>query len=134
MRQEFLCVFVILAFAGCGEAPQDAAVSPRTSNGTSVSHRQGSDTDRAGFEFSHPTFEAPVMLMADGKPMQAGHSYPSPGLFDVDDDGDDEMVLGEIMGSVSYCENTNAGSGDPVWGPVKELMTADNKPLKLNNW
>ena len=74
------------------------------------------------------------MLMAGDEPMKAGHSYPSPAVFDVDNDGVDEMVLGEIMGTVSYCENERKSGGDPVWSAVAPVLAADGEPLKLNNW
>ena len=86
------------------------------------------------FNFVNSVFEAPVMLMAGDRPMNAGHSYPSPAIIDIDGDGDDEMVLGEIMGTVSFCENENKSGGDPKWSAVSPVLMADRKPLKLNNW
>ena len=113
----------LVALVGCSQ-PE---VEPTTVAG---SEKDAPET----FVFQHETFAAPIMLMAGGEPMEAGYSYPSPAVFDVDSDGQDEMVLGEIMGTVSVCENENKSSGDPVWGSVAPLLAADGEPLQLNNW
>ena len=85
------------------------------------------------FEFENPIFEAPVMLMAANEPMKASSMYASPVVFDIDNDGREEMVLGDIRGNVQYCKN-EAETGEPVWGAVQSVETADGKPLELNNW
>ena len=113
----------MVALVGCSK-PE---VEPTTVAGS------GKDASEA-FVFENATFEAPIMLLAGGEPMEAGYSYPSPAVFDVDNDGQDEMVLGEIMGTVSVCENENKSSGDPEWSSVAPLLAADGEPLQLNNW
>jgi hypothetical protein len=122
----FIFTVFVIGLVGCESSEvNNPAVTKADSSATEISE---------AFEFNNPTFEAPIMLMAGDEPMKAGYSYPSPAVFDVDNDGDDEMVLGEIMGSVSYCENENKSGGDPVWSAVAPLLAADGKPLELNNW
>ena len=61
-------------------------------------------------------------------------SYPSPAIFDVDNDGVDELVLGDLRGSLKSCENENTGSGDPIWSQPVSLKTEDQEPIDMNNW
>lgn len=81
-------------------------------------------------------FGEPELLYVGDKPMNAngGMMYPSPAIFDIDNDGQDELVIGTIFGGVYYCENANQGSGDPVWEEPIQVRTADNELLELNNW
>lgn len=82
-------------------------------------------------------FEAPVPLMVKGKPLNsaAKQRFPSPALFDVDGDGQTELVTGSLMGSVRVYENTNStGKGDPVWAASKPLKDADGDSIRTSNW
>jgi flavin reductase (DIM6/NTAB) family NADH-FMN oxidoreductase RutF len=85
---------------------------------------------------SRTVFGEPELLYVGDKPMNAdgGMMYPSPAIFDFDNDGQAELVIGTIFGAVYSCENANKGSGDPVWEEPVQVRTADNEPLKLNNW
>jgi len=60
--------------------------------------------------------------------------YPSPAIFDVDNDGQDELVIGTIFGRLVFSENTNASAGDPIWSEPEPIETTEGEPLKLNNW
>ena len=113
----------VVALVGCSKPK----VEPATVVGLEKDAKQT-------YVFENETFEAPIMLMAGGEPMEAGYSYPSPAIFDVDNDGQDEMVLGEIMGTLSVCDNENKSSGDPQWSSAAPLLAADGEPLQLNNW
>ena len=82
-------------------------------------------------------FEPPVQLMVAGKPLNAvaKQRFPSPALFDVDGDGQTELVTGSLMGSVHVYENSNpTGKGDPVWASSTTLKDADGKPIRTSNW
>ncbi|MFT7539609.1 MAG: DsbC/DsbD-like thiol-disulfide interchange protein, partial [Gammaproteobacteria bacterium] len=48
-------------------------------------------------------FEAPLMLFVDAAPLnsKAKQMYPSPGLFDIDNDGRDELIIGDIFGAMN---------------------------------
>ena len=86
---------------------------------------------------SNTVFEPPVQLMVKGKPLntRARQRFPSPALFDVDGDGQKELVSGSLMGSVHVYENTNStGKGDPVWATSKPLKGADGKSIRTSNW
>jgi hypothetical protein len=56
---------------------------------------------------SNPTFAAPVLNYADqtGTPMNAGQ-YASPQLFDLNNDGKLDLILGKKTGELIYFENT----------------------------
>lgn len=81
-------------------------------------------------------FEAPVCLKVGDDPInQTGRlMYPSPAIFDVDNDGQDELVIGTIFGRLVFSKNTNASAGDPVWSEPEPIETTEGEPLKLNNW
>ncbi len=81
-------------------------------------------------------FDAPVVLKVGDKPLNADGEimYPSPAIFDIDNDGKDELVIGSIFGSVHACENESDSSGEPVWSEPKVVKTNKNEPLELNNW
>ena len=86
---------------------------------------------------SNTIFEPPVQLMVKGKPLNtaAKQRFPSPALFDVDGDGQAELVSGSLMGSVRVYENTNStGKGDPIWAASKPLKDADGKSIRTSNW
>ena len=82
-------------------------------------------------------FAAPIMLKVDDKPLNsaARQMYPSPAVFDIDNDGKDELVVGDIFGSLNVYENLNESKdGDPVWSKHETLKSADGKPIKVKNW
>ena len=85
---------------------------------------------------SQTGFGEPELLYVGDKPLNAdgGMMYPSPAIFDIDNDGQAELVIGTIFGAVYSCENANKGSGDPVWEAPVQVRTADKEPLELNNW
>lgn len=74
-------------------------------------------------------FEAPVILDV------ASTTYPSPALYDVDNDGKNELIVGDIFGRMVYHENESESSqGEPVWSEKKTLNTADGKAIRVSNW
>ncbi len=76
-------------------------------------------------------FHAPVQITSNGKPHE-GILYPSPTVFDVDGDGADELLIGEIFGSISVSDSAE-GEDSLAWGKAKK-MTSGGEPIKLNNW
>ncbi|MEM7456467.1 MAG: hypothetical protein AAF456_19130 [Planctomycetota bacterium] len=81
-------------------------------------------------------FAAPELLMIEDAPMNESGEimYPSPAVFDIDNDGDDELVIGSIFGGVWACENKSSSGGDPVWDQPVPVTATDGSPLELNNW
>lgn len=84
---------------------------------------------------SDDIFEAPVRLLADGKPLDHKSRFPSPAVCDVDDDGMDELVVGSLRGTLGVFENSNGtGKGDPVWGKRKDLRDSSGQIIRIKNW
>ena len=82
-------------------------------------------------------FGSPQLLMVGKSPLNtaARQMYPSPAMFDVDNDGQLELVVGDIFGSLNVYENINKNKqGDPVWSKHKALESLDGKPIKVSNW
>ncbi len=82
-------------------------------------------------------FDVPVLVMVGDRPLNtsAGQMYPSPAVYDVDSDGQVELVVGDIFGSLNVYENQNdSGKGDPVWSQHVPLKSADGEPVKVSNW
>ena len=82
-------------------------------------------------------FDRPVMLNVKDAPLntEAKKQFPSPGIFDVDGDGQVELVVGDLMGGVGVYENQNtSGDGDPDWGPRKNLTGIEGEAISTPNW
>lgn len=80
------------------------------------------------------TFEAPVRLQSGETFLGAALNkrdrlYPSPALHDVDGDGKADLVIGDLFGNLTVAKRTKDG-----WAEETNLMGADGKPLKFNNW
>ncbi len=88
--------------------------------------------------FTNKVFAAPIRLTVGNEPLNkaAGQMYPSPAMFDIDNDGDVELVVGDIFGSLNVYENKNdnGDKGDPVWSKHTSLTTAEGKKIKVPNW
>ena len=80
-------------------------------------------------------FDPPVRLTADGKFINDDGKmlYPTPVLLDIDKDGQQELVIGDLWGALWICEN-GSKSGDPVWSKPTKLKGANGKELKVPNW
>ena len=80
-------------------------------------------------------FDAPEMLYVGETPLNkdADQMYPSPAMFDIDNDGQLELVVGDIFGSLNVYENM-AKEGDPKWSEFKPLKTFDGEDIKVSNW
>lgn len=87
-------------------------------------------------KFTNAYFEAPLRLMVDDQPLNslAKQMYPSPAMYDVDNDGQQELIVGDIFGRLNVYENKNEGDGDPVWNKHYALKSADGENIKVSNW
>ena len=100
-----------------------------------ASQRQAKASGRQ--TFTNKYFEAPVRLMVGEQPLNraAKQMYPSPAMFDIDNDGHVELVVGDIFGTLNVYENKNvSGKGDPIWSSHTPLKTAKGKKIKVSNW
>ena len=82
-------------------------------------------------------FERPVMIRVKDAPLNtvAMKRFPSPGMFDVDGDGQVELVVGDLMGGVGVYENLNtSGTGDPTWGSREDLKCIEGDAIETPNW
>lgn len=74
-------------------------------------------------------FEAPVMLMHGGESFE-NVIFPTPVLYDIDRDDERELVVGDLIGNIWSCEPERGGT----WGKATNVVAANGKPIKLNNW
>jgi len=82
-------------------------------------------------------FDHPIRISVDGEPLNTVEKkkFLSPAIFDVDEDGKPELVIGDLWGDVGVHENLNTtGKGDPVWGPRKALKDTQGKAIRTSNW
>ena len=76
-------------------------------------------------------FEKPIELLSEGSTIGLA-MYPSPTLYDLDGDGQRELLIGEIFGSIHTSQKAK-GEGLHLWESFDQLES-DGEPLKLNNW
>ncbi|MEL6714422.1 MAG: hypothetical protein AAFP86_11650 [Planctomycetota bacterium] len=76
-------------------------------------------------------FADPVPLTAGGAPLE-GLVYPSPALMDLDGDGREELVLGDLWGHLWSASPLK--SGDVTAFGERAQVQCGPEPLKLNNW
>ena len=77
------------------------------------------------------SFDDPVELDTGGKNF-SNVIYSIPVLIDIDNDGQQELVIGDLRG---YIMSAEMKSADTAAGWLERSnVQADGKPLKLNNW
>ena len=115
-----------------------AEVNPAEKNTARKGARKkvSKEKNSSKFVFENELFEAPVRLTVDGKPLQqANDRFPSPAIYDIDNDGDNELIIGGLRGKVEVFENSsNATKGDPIWEAGELLEDSDGKSIRLTNW
>ena len=81
-------------------------------------------------------FEAPFRLKVGDQLLNnaARQMYPSPAMLDIDRDGQLELVVGVIFGSLNIYENLSDGKSDPVWSSHIPLKLSDGAKVKVSNW
>jgi hypothetical protein len=80
-----------------------------------------------------PAFAAPKRLQAGDAFLGEGRLYPSPAVHDVDGDGRADIVIGDLVGRITYAPRSNQGSA-PVLGAEKQLKDRSGEQLKFHNW
>jgi hypothetical protein len=101
--------------------------------------RTANEKPSAGMDspaFESDIFEAPFRLKVGDQPLNnaARQMYPSPAMFDIDRDGQLELVVGDIFGSLNIYENLANGKSDPVWSSHIPLKGGDGEKIKVSNW
>ncbi len=124
---------MILFLIAVGLTPRLAAQNRKPA---SIKATIARDEDKVP-SFTNRHFEAPIRLRVGNEPLNkaAGQMYPSPAVYDVDNDGKVELVVGDISGRIYVYENkNNTGKGDPLWSDHAALKTAKGKNIKVSNW
>jgi len=75
------------------------------------------------------TFASPVRLMEGAQFLGHKRLYPSPVMFDVDRDGQADLVIGDLFGAVTWCRRVNG-----KWQESQPLLDLEGKPLRFHNW
>ncbi|QDU83199.1 hypothetical protein Pla163_02970 [Planctomycetes bacterium Pla163] len=83
-----------------------------------------------------PRFAAPVMVRAGDAPLNGADDllYPSPVLFDVDGDGDTELVVGDLWGNLFRYERIATDDASVRFGPRERVQYFDGANVELPNW
>jgi hypothetical protein len=77
-------------------------------------------------------FAEPKRVLAGEAFLGEGRLYPSPVLHDVDGDGMKDIVVGDLLGAVTFAPRI---AGRTVaFGAEKPFPGRDGKPLKFHNW
>lgn len=74
-------------------------------------------------------YEAPVLIPADGKPVDV-YGMPSPNFADFDGDGDLDLVCGEFIDGFTYFQNVGTRTR-PKYAAGRRLMNGD-EPLRMD--
>jgi hypothetical protein len=79
-------------------------------------------------------FEDPVRLTVEGRPLNQEEKllYPTPVLLDIDADGQNELVVGDLWGQL-WIHEKGKNRDQLAWEPAKKLQ-ANGKDLKVPNW
>ena len=78
-----------------------------------------------------PEFAAPIRLLAGEQPLGGKLLYPSPRLYDIDQDGESELVVADLMGRVQVAEKV--GDDPATWSALEPFISC-GQPLKFHNW
>ena len=86
----------------------------------------------AGMPDDTVEFEKLLEITAGGRTFR-DTLYPSPALYDLNGDGQNELIVGDLGG---YLWKASRESGDisSGWGWAANIKTRDGQKLKFNNW
>lgn len=77
-------------------------------------------------------FAEPKRVLAGDAFLGEGRLYPSPVLHDVDGDGLKDIVVGDLLGAVTFAPRV---AGKTVaFAAGRPFPDRDGKPLKFHNW
>ena len=82
-------------------------------------------------------FEAHVRLTVNDLPLNADKAVMniSPTLYDVDGDGNPELITGGVSGELGIHKSEDVSrDGDLTWGPRQVFEDASGEAITLTNW
>lgn len=79
-----------------------------------------------GLAQAKPTFEPPVRIQSEGKPITIPNGYSFPSCIDLDKDGLKDLIVGEYSkgGELYYYKNIGSKAA-PKYGKAQNLMIGD---------
>ncbi len=78
-------------------------------------------------------FSGPTRLMAGDKLLGEKRLFPSPVFHDMNGDGLDDIVVGDLIGRMTVALR-KPGAGPAVYGAETKLMAVDGKEVDFHNW
>ncbi len=78
-------------------------------------------------------FAAPRRIKAGDEFLGEGRLYPSPAVHDVDGDGHADVLIGDLIGRVTYACRAE-GKTDLMLGAEKPLKDRSGEQLRFHNW
>ncbi len=73
-----------------------------------------------------------TLIKADGKAIECSPPYAAPCIYDYDQDGLDDLIVGEIFGKFRFYKNKGTKS-TPVYENFSYIQ-ANGKDAKVENW
>lgn len=86
----------------------------------------------AGGLAAQATFASPVRLMAGDKLLGEDRYFPSPVFQDVDGDGLQDLVVGDLIGRITYAKRLPGK--ERRYAGEQPLLGADGKEIRFHNW
>ncbi len=78
-------------------------------------------------------FAAPVRLSAGAKFLGERRLYPSPVYHDLDGDGLQDIVVGDLRGRLTVAKRL-PGKGPAKYAEEKPVLAVDGKEIDFHNW
>lgn len=78
-------------------------------------------------------FAPPVRITAGDGYLGEKRLYPSPAVFDIDQDGKLDVVIADLWGKITVAQRL-VGDDSLKLGPEKKLIGVDGKQLNFGNW
>jgi hypothetical protein len=80
-----------------------------------------------------PTFAAPVRLHAGAKLLGERRLYPSPVYHDLDRDGLQDILVGDLRGRLTVAHRL-PGDGPAKYAEEKPVLDLEGKEIDFHNW
>ncbi len=77
-------------------------------------------------------FARPVEITTAGK-TYVDVLYPSPVLHDLNGDGKQELIIGDLRGYLQVAKRDSA-TDSPEWGDSQMMQSVEGKDIKFSNW